>query len=263
MWNDLMSHPTFALLFGALLVLIATSAGALPLIRLREISGKTESVLLGGSAGVMLGATFFSLLLPALDLYQKRGHSAFVASSWVGFGVLAGAAFIYFFHQLLPHEHVLKGIDAHDREKLSRQWMVILAVALHNIPEGLAVGVGLGSGNNALGMTLAIAIALQDFPEGLVVALGLRAFGMSFRKIFLITALTGLAESIGVLIGFGAISITQTLLPFSFALCAGAMLFVVSHEVIPESHRQGFEKQATLGVMVGFVMMMMLDLGLS
>ncbi|OFZ53310.1 MAG: hypothetical protein A2428_10190 [Bdellovibrionales bacterium RIFOXYC1_FULL_54_43] len=255
---------TYSLWFGVLTVFLSTTAGALPVLMISQLSRRIESSLLGASAGVMLGATFFSLLLPSLELYQKSGSSPLFAATWVGMGVLGGAAFLQVFHGLIPHEHLMRSEKVSVRpEKWSRQWLVILAVALHNVPEGLAVGTAVGSGNSALTIALSAAIGIQDFPEGLIVALGLRGLGFSFTRILAITALTGAVEALGVILGFNSVSIAQALLPVAFAACAGAMLFVVSHEIIPESHQNGHEKHATTGVLIGFVLMMVLDLGLG
>lgn len=251
---------------GILLVFLATSFGALPAFFLRRMGPRLESMLLGVSAGVMLGATFFSLLLPALEEFQGQGFSPILSAVWAGVGLIVGAVLLLGFHYVIPHEHLLKveGMESHeDRRAISRQWLLILAVALHNVPEGLAVGVGLASGDARLGNSLATAIAFQDFPEGWIVAVGLMAIGMSFSRTFWITAFTGLMESAGVWAGFMALQVSRALLPAAFALCAGAMLFVVSHEVIPESHRKGYELHATGGVLLGFILMMILDLGLA
>lgn len=250
------------LLFGMFIVLSSTSVGAFPVLFIRNISDKAKSLFLGLSAGIMLGATFFSLLLPALDLYEKGGMNSFKSASLVGFEMLAGALLLYWVHQLIPHEHFHKKED-HDSKKWSQQMLVLFAVALHNFPEGVAVGVGMGSGQHELGLTLSFAIALQDFPEGLIVALGLHTLGISYPRIFLVTAMTGVIEAIGVPIGFIGVQIAEPLLPLSFALCAGAMLFVISHEIIPESHRNNAERYATSGIMGGFIVMMILDKGLS
>lgn len=256
-------NPTFwPALGGAILVFFATTAGALPVFFMKKISSKAESWLLGLSAGVMLGASFFSLLMPALELTQKSGSSPLTSAILVGGGLLFGALGLYLFHQVIPHEHILKVESPASSSQISRQWLVVLAIALHNLPEGLAVGVGAGSGDFALSTTLSLAIAIQDFPEGLIVALGLLSIGLPRTQVWIITAWTGLIESLGVFIGYLAISWVSQLLPFAFALCAGAMMFVVSHEVIPESHQKGHEKQATAGILIGFVLLMILDFGL-
>lgn len=252
--------------FGVFLVFAATSLGALPAYFLRRMGPRLESTLLGLCAGVMLGATFFSLLLPGLEEFQAQGFSSLTSALFCGAGIIAGAVLLLGFHHIIPHEHLLKiegDTTSELHARLSRQWLLVLAVALHNVPEGLAVGVGLASGNAQLGTSLTTAIAFQDFPEGWIVAVGLMGLGMSFLRVFLVTAFTGVMESAGVILGYWALQLSQNLLPTAFALCAGAMLFVVSHEVIPESHRKGFELHATGGVLVGFILMMTLDLGLA
>src|SRR5690606_3731168 len=148
---------------------------------------KTKSLFLGLSGGIMLGATFFSLLVPALDLYEKRGFGTLASASIVGLEMLLGALLLYVFHQVLPHEHFYKK-EGPSAGKWNQQMLVLFAVALHNLPEGLAVGVGLGSGEAKLGIILSIAIALQDFPEGLIIALGMYSLGLRFSRILLITA---------------------------------------------------------------------------
>lgn len=253
----------YYLVAGTALVFFATVLGAFPLLLFGGIRPRFESGLLGLSAGVMLGATFFSLLMPGLDEFQKMGQSPFMSSIWVSVGLMAGAALLLGFHKIVPHEHLLKSEDQHFSRLISQQWLLILAVGLHNLPEGIAVGVGIGSGDVKLGTTLAIAIAFQDFPEGWIVAAGLHSLGMKFPKVLFITALTAIVESVGVLIGYFALQYAAAFLPIAFSLCAGAMLFVVSHEIIPESHRKGYELDATWGLLGGFALMMILDLGLS
>ncbi len=250
------------LVFGTVLVFSATTLGALPVLLIHQLTDKTKSLFLGLSGGIMLGATFFSLIAPALELYEKSGFGTLSAASVVGLEMLLGALLLYVFHQQLPHEHFLKK-EGPSAGKWNQQMLVLFAVALHNLPEGLAVGVGMGSGETKLGVILSIAIALQDFPEGFIVALGMYSLGFSFSRILLITAATGLVEAVGVPIGFIGVQIAESILPFAFAICAGAMLFVISHELIPESHRNNAEKYATAGIMVGFVVMMILDRGLA
>lgn len=146
---------------------------------------------------------------------------------------------------------------------LKRVWLFIMAIAIHNFPEGLAVGVGFGGGDVANGIALAIGIGLQNMPEGLVVALSLLTEKYSRRTAFLISLITGLVEPLGGVIGAGAVTLVQPIFPIAMGFAAGAMLFVISDEIIPESHRLGYEKAATAGVMVGFVLMMFLDVTLG
>jgi len=164
---------------------------------------------------------------------------------------------------LVPHEHFFKGHEGIEIRSLKRVWLFIFAIAIHNFPEGLAVGVGFGGGDIINGITLATGIGLQNMPEGLVVALALIAHRYSLKKSFLIALATGLVEPIGGLLGAGIISFSQPLLPWGLAFAAGAMLFVISNEIIPESHRKGFANEATFGLMVGFVIMLFLEVALG
>jgi len=164
---------------------------------------------------------------------------------------------------MIPHEHFIKGHEGIDAHAMKKVWLFIFAITLHNFPEGMAVGVGFGGGDIANGISLAIGIGLQNMPEGLIVALALIAHKYSIRKSFLIASATGLVEPIGGLLGAGIVSVFMPLLPWGLAFAAGAMLFVISDEIIPESHRKGFAKQATFGLMVGFVVMLFLDVVLG
>ncbi len=228
---------------------LATGAGALPVLFTKKISDKLLDVLLGFSAGVMLAATAFSLIVPAIDL----------SSPWVAaFGIIIGAIVLYVADRFIPHFHPALGPEG-PSSGLSRAWLLILAITIHNFPEGLAVGVSFGSGEVAAGFVIAMAIGLQNMPEGLAVALPLLREGYSRRRSLWYGTLTGLVEPVGGLLGVALVSVFHPILPWALAFAAGAMLFVVSDEMIPESHRKGFEKEATFGFMVGFVIMMLLD----
>jgi ZIP family zinc transporter len=228
---------------------LATGAGALPVLFTKKISDKLLDVLLGFSAGVMLAATAFSLIVPAIDL----------SSPWVAAGgIVIGAIVLYLVDRFIPHFHPALGPEG-PSSRLSRVWLLILAITIHNFPEGLAVGVSFGSGEVAAGFVIAMAIGLQNMPEGLAVALPLLREGYSRRRSLWYGTLTGLVEPVGGLLGVALVSIFHPILPWALAFAAGAMLFVVSDEMIPESHRKGFEKEATFGFMVGFVIMMLLD----
>ena len=163
----------------------------------------------------------------------------------------------------MPHEHFIKGKERVERHKLARIWLFIAAITIHNFPEGLAVGVNFGTNNIAAGIPIAIGIGLQNMPEGLVVALSLVSQNYSTKYALWISLLTGLVEPLGGLVGVGIVSIAQFILPWAMAFAAGAMLFVISDEIIPESHRNGLEREGTIGVMIGFVVMMFLDISLS
>jgi ZIP family zinc transporter len=244
----------FSLLAG-----LATGIGALPIFFTRNISVKMQDIFMGFGAGVMLAATSFSLIVPGLEAAGNGIKAAVI----IVLGILFGGVFLWITDKVLPHEHFIKGHEGIDIVKLKRLWLFIIAITLHNFPEGLAVGVGFGGGDIANGITLAIGIALQNMPEGLVVALALFAHKYSLKKSFLIALATGLVEPVGGLLGAGIVSVYIVLLPWGLAFAAGAMLFVISDEIIPESHRREFAKQATFGLMIGFVIMLFLDVVLG
>ncbi len=240
----------FSLLAG-----LATGLGALPIFLTRKVSDKLQDIFMGFGAGVMLAATSFSLIIPGLN---AAGNDA-KAAGIIALGILLGGIFLWLLDKVLPHEHFIKGHEGIDSARLKRLWLFIFAITLHNFPEGMAVGVGFGGENILNGITLAIGIGLQNIPEGLIVALGLIAHKYSAMKSFVIALATGLVEPIGGLFGAGIVSVFQPILPWGMAFAAGAMLFVVSDEIIPESHRKEFAKQATFGLMAGFVIMFFLD----
>jgi len=234
---------------ASLIVGLATGAGALPVLFIKKVSDKLLDVMLGFSAGVMLAATFFSLIIPAIDL----------SSVWIALlGIIIGAITLHLADRFIPHFHPMLGAEG-PSSRLSKVWLFALAITIHNFPEGLAVGVSFGSGDVAAGLVVAIAIGLQNMPEGLAVALPLLREGYSRRRCLWYGTLTGLVEPVGGLLGVGLVSVFNPVLPWALAFAAGAMLFVVSDEIIPESHRKGFEREATFGFMAGFVIMMILD----
>ncbi|RCK77399.1 MAG: Metal transporter, ZIP family [Ignavibacteriae bacterium] len=236
----------------------ATFLGAIPILFFKQISQKLQDIMMGFGAGVMLAATSFSLIVPAIE----AGGGGVFAAIVVVVGMMLGAVFLYLSDKYSPHEHFIKGPEGASRKNLRRIWLFIIAITLHNFPEGLAVGVGFGGGNIENGITLAIGIGLQNIPEGLVVALALISEKYPVGQALWISFLTGMVEPIGGLIGVGIVSISKPFLPWGLSFAAGAMLFVISDEIIPESHRKGFETEATFGVMIGFVVMMFLDVAL-
>ena len=236
-------------LVASLLAGLATGVGALPVLFTKRISDKLLDVMLGFSAGVMLAATAFSLIVPAIDL-----SGPFV----VVLGVILGALVLHLIDRFVPHFHPALGAEG-PPSRLSKVWLFVLAITIHNFPEGLAVGVSFGGGDVAAGLVIALAIGLQNMPEGLAVALPLVREGYSRRKSLMYGTLTGLVEPLGGLLGVALVSIFQPVLPWGLAFAAGAMLFVVSDEMIPESHKKGFEREATFGLIAGFVFMMLLD----
>ena len=228
---------------------LATGLGALPVLFTRNVSDRLLDGMLGFAAGVMLAATAFSLLVPAVEL----------GGVWIAIvGVVAGAFFLDAADRMIPHVHFVSGREG-PASTWRRVWLLIIAITLHNFPEGMAVGVSFGSGNVEAAIIVAIAIGLQNMPEGLAVALPLIREHYSRWRALSYAAASGLAEPIAGLIGAGAVQLARPLLPFALAFAAGAMLFVVSDEIIPETHRRGYERVGTGGVILGFVLMMLLD----
>jgi ZIP family zinc transporter len=254
--NSAMRAALAATLFTAL----ATGVGALPVLVIRNISDAVRDTLLGFGAGVMLAASFFSLLKPALDSGTQIAGSPVGGVLIVAAGVVIGAAVLMAADRWLPHEHFIKGREGGYENAAVRNaqglWLFVIAITLHNIPEGLAVGVAQGSGS---GTAITLGIAIQNMPEGLIVAIALVALGISRWKAAALALATGMAEPLGGLIGASAIGYAAAILPWGLAFAAGAMLFVISHEIIPETHRNGNERVATIGLISGFVLMMLFD----
>lgn len=246
---------------GAAVTFFATTLGALPAVFIKTISEKTKDLFLGISAGVMLAATAFSLVEPSVYLFKEQ-YSIFTGALFSGAMILCGGLLIHLANESIPHAHFLGGTEGKhvNTTKLKQIWLFVLAITIHNIPEGFAVGTAIGSGNLSISLPVMIGIGFQDIPEGLVVAIALRSLGYSIKDSFLVAGITGLVEAIAALIGFFAVITIQTLLPWTLAFAGGMMLYVISHEMIPESHKNGFEKQATAGLMIGFVIMMLLDI---
>ncbi len=246
-------------LWGGMAGLLATALGALPVFFLKGLQQKTEDVMLGAAAGMMLAAAAFSLLLPGLAAGEKFTGNAFGGAVLVVLGMALGVMLMLGLDQFTPHEHAKTGPCGPGNERCNRVWLFVMAVAIHNLPEGMAVGVSFAQGDLSVGLPLAAAIALQDIPEGLAVAMTLRSIGTSAWKSIGVAALGGLLEPIGALIGVSLVGSSVLAYPIGLGLAAGAMLFVVSHEVIPETHRNGHQTSATIGLMVGFAVMMVLD----
>jgi ZIP family zinc transporter len=249
--------------YAGMIAAAATAAGAVPALFMRRLSQKLHDVMLGFGAGVMLAACMFSLIVPALALLTAGGASPWYSSGSVALAILLGGAFMLLLERLVPHQHFIKAEDRLRGQTLRRSWLFVFAIALHNIPEGLAIGASFASGDNAAATALATGISVQDIPEGLVVAMALLAVGYSRALAVGIAVLSGLTEPVMAIIGAAVLGESSLLLPWGLALAAGAMLFVISHEMIPESHRQGHELAATNGLMLGFVLMMLLDTGLG
>jgi zinc transporter, ZIP family len=248
-----------AALVATLGTALATGVGALPVLLARRIPMQAQDAMLGFGAGVMLAASVFSLIIPALDASMLTTGSRTIAA-WVAAGGLAlGALTLLAMDRMLPHEHFVKGHEGPLHPAFARVWLFVFAITLHNVPEGLAVGVGFAGENNARALPLALGIAIQNMPEGLAVAAALLTLDYSPARATAIALATGMVEPVGGLLGAGVVSISTALLPWALTFAAGAMLFVISHEIIPESHRNGHETSATVGLLIGFVLMMMFD----
>lgn len=241
---------------------MATALGALPVFLMRRLEPRIEDGLIGFSAGVMLAASFFSLLLPALDI-ARGDNGPWVAALVASLGLLLGASCLELIHHYAPHEHFILGLEGPSGVTLRRLWLFVIAITLHNFPEGLAVGVGFGDGDVARGLTLATGIGLQNMPEGLAVALALIACDYDRAPAFLIATLTGLVEPVGGLVGAGTVALGQLLLPWGLSFAAGAMLFIICSEMIPEMQQRGHKTVTAWSLMGGFVLMMILDVALG
>ena len=261
---NLISMNTLIIGFVAsLLAGLATFVGALPVLLPIKLTGRVQGIMLGFGGGVMLAATAFSLIVPGTDAAISQGKTQSEAAAIMVGGILLGGLFLQLAHRFMPHEHFFKGQESVKGENLKRIWLFIAAITIHNFPEGLAVGVNFGTGDISAGIPVALGIGLQNMPEGLVVALSLVGQKYSSKYALWISLLTGLVEPLGGLVGAGIVGIAQFILPWAMAFAAGAMLFVISDEIIPESHRNGFESEGTIGIMMGFVIMMFLDISLS
>jgi ZIP family zinc transporter len=209
----------------------------------------------------MLAASFFSLIIPGLNAAgDLHGGSRTIAALIVGAAILLGAGTLHLLNRVAPHEHFITGPQSGaEKSKLARIWLFVIAITLHNFPEGLAVGVSFGSPDNSAGYATALGIGLQNVPEGLAVALSLAAVGYSRLFAFGVALLTGLIEPVGGFLGISAISLSSELLPWGLGFAGGAMIWVVSSEIIPETHRERQEGVATGALMVGLTVMMSLD----
>lgn len=262
---DRLQHVPIPVLgiLASLIAGLATGIGALPMLLPIKISDRLQGALLGFAAGVMLAATSFSLLLPSIEWVTAEGGSPVYAAGVAVGGTLMGSGFIWLTDRTLPFERLIQQSAHVDVEKLKGIWLFIIAIAIHNFPEGLAIGVGFGGGNIGNGLALAIGIGLQNLPEGLAVALALLTQNYGRWNAFWIAFLTGLLEPLGGFVGVGIITLGEALLPWGLAFAAGAMLFVIGDEVIPEAQYLAPGRLATAGIVIGFIVMMFLDVALG
>ena len=240
----------------------ATSLGAVPVFFLRRLNEKLNNNLLSFAAGVMLAATIFSLLLPSISISKTQGTSNTSAVIQTILFLFLGGFVLWFINVSVPHQHFgEKGQDGKiiDNRKLRKIWLFVIAIAIHNFPEGLSVGVANGTNQFGTGFGATLGIGLQNIPEGLSVAVALQSQGYSKKYAFGVSALTGLVEIFGGIFGASILLISAHVLPWALAFAAGAMLFIISDEIIPETHCPTFENGATFSLFVGFGLMMFLD----
>ena len=223
----------------------------------KNLSHKFSDIVLSFAAGVMLSAAVIGLIIPSVENGGKWGILVTVA------GIFAGAICLNLVDKLVPHLHKLAGAEpeAHGSSKLGKVLLFVMAIAIHNLPEGIAAGVGFGiEGDNTQALIIAGGIALQNIPEGMVIVGPMLAAGVKPRRTFLLAALTGLVEIVGTLIGYLAVSVASAILPFALAFAGGTMLYVVSDEMIPETHAHGHQRGATFALLIGFCLMLITDL---
>ena len=233
----------------------ATVFGSLIGFAFKKLSHKFSDIVLSFAAGVMLAAAVLGLVIPSLEYGGKFGLLVTVA------GIFAGAFCLNLIDKLVPHLHTLMGgeTEQHNNANLGKVLLFVSAIAIHNLPEGIAAGVGFGSGNNAQALIIAGGIALQNIPEGMVIIGPMLAAGVSAKKTFICAMLTGLVEVIGTFIGYFAVSLASFILPFALAFAGGTMLYVISDEMIPETHSHGNQQGATYALLVGFCVMLVSD----
>ena len=239
-------------LLTAIGVGMSTIVGSLASFFVKKVSHKVSDSIMSFAAGIMLAATFFSLILPALE--NK-------ADTWLVIaGIICGAVLIRLIDRVVPHIHNLisPASKADEAGELHKVILFLIAIAIHNFPEGLAVGVSFGTENIANAFSIAIGISLQNIPEGMITILPLILAGVSRKKAFLIALATGVSEIIGVILGYFTVSISEAMLPFILALAGGTMLYVISHDMIPETHSHGYENTATFSLIFGFVIMIII-----
>ena len=238
----------------------ATVIGALIGFIFKKISHRFSDIVLSFAAGVMLAAAVLGLVIPSVEHGEKFGTP--IALLMTVAGVFAGALCLNLIDKLVPHLHKMVGTDIEDHQnnaKASKVLLFVMAIAIHNLPEGIAAGVGFGSGNVNEAFLIAGGIALQNIPEGMVIIAPMLSAGVKPRRTFLIALATGLVEVVGTLLGYFAVSISTAILPFALAFAGGTMLYVISDEMIPETHAHGSQRGATYSLLVGFCMMLVFD----
>lgn len=230
----------------------ATVAGALVGFLFQGLSHKFSDIILSFASGVMLAAAILGLILPSLEY----GNIVMTIS-----GIFVGAVFLNLVDKLVPHLHSMAGGDSesHNNAKLNKVLLFVMAIAIHNLPEGIAAGVGFGTDNVSRAFMIAAGIALQNIPEGIVIIAPMLAAGVSKSRTFAIAMLTGIVEVVGTIVGYLAVDISVSILPLALSFAGGTMLYIISDEMIPETHAHGEERGATYALLVGFCLMLLMD----
>ena len=233
----------------------ATILGAVIGFAFKNISHKFSDIVLSFAAGIMLAAAVLGLILPSLEYGGKYGLIVTIA------GIFAGAVCLNLIDRLVPHLHKIAGADLepHHNPSVSKVLLFIMAIAIHNLPEGIAAGVSFGAGDNKAALLIAGGIALQNIPEGMVIIAPMLAVGISPKRTFFLATLTGLIEVVGTFLGYFAVTIASAILPFALAFAGGTMLYVISDEMIPETHAHGSQRGATYALLLGFCVMLISD----
>lgn len=230
----------------------ATVVGAVIGFLFQGLSHKFSDIILSFAAGVMLAAAVFGLIIPSMEY----------GNVWITIlGIFAGAVFLNLVDKLVPHLHSMAGGDteSHNNAKLNKVLLFVLAIAIHNLPEGIAAGVGFGTGNISHAMIIAAGIALQNIPEGIVIIAPMLSAGVSKSRTFAIAMMTGVVEVLGTIIGYMAVGVASAVLPFALSFAGGTMLYIISDEMIPETHAHGEERGATYALLAGFCLMLLMD----
>lgn len=232
----------------------ATIFGVLIGFLFQKVPHKYNDAILGFAGGIMLAAAVLGLIIPSME----------EGNVWITvIGIVTGAVFLNLADKVTPHLHHITGIDqeAHSetQNSINKVMLFVMAIAIHNLPEGIAAGVGFGSDDIGNAITVAVGIALQNIPEGMIIVSPLIMAGISKKRVFLIAAFTGVIEIIGTMIGFTAVTVATTILPFALAFAGGTMIYVVSDEMIPETHSHGYERMATYSLILGFITMLLMD----
>ena len=233
----------------------ATVIGALIGFVFKKISHTFSDIVLSFAAGVMLAAAVLGLVIPSVEYGGKYALVVTVA------GIFVGAVCLNLIDKLVPHLHKLAGVEdeTHNNANLGKVLLFVSAIAIHNLPEGIAAGVGFGAGDTSQALIIAGGIALQNIPEGMVIIGPMLAAGVSPRRTFFLAMMTGLVEVVGTLVGYFAVSVASVILPFALAFAGGTMLYVISDEMIPETHAHGHQRGATYALLVGFCLMLITD----